>query len=203
MLADRARAMLGLHCGIVGIPIAVQVRLRVLAVERAAGPLKPAPDSIGVVGALQLVDQEGQPVQPGGHDIGALPLAPGVATHRNCTNPQQAGEKGVVNEHLADGLPFGARRWAVLEPLVDLRQQPITRFCGFRPLIEPLAGCLRADSLAQQGLHGRFRGGGLLHDAHEHQPSEEPAFADVGLPAARQIGSHLYFCYVILRWLEG
>lgn len=122
------------NSGIVGIPIAAQARLRGLAVERAAGPLKPAPDSISVVGALQLVDQEGQPVQPGGHGIGALPLAPGVATYRNCTNRQQAGEKSVVIEHLANGLPFGARRWAVFEPL---------------------ASRLRADSLAQQGINPR------------------------------------------------
>ena len=61
----------GANRGILGIPAALQEILGRLTVERGTGPLEPAPDTEGVMGAFQLLDQQGQRVQPCCHSIGA------------------------------------------------------------------------------------------------------------------------------------
>jgi len=40
-----------------GIPITIQAIMGCLAIQCSTGALEPAADSIGVVGALQLIDQ--------------------------------------------------------------------------------------------------------------------------------------------------
>lgn len=88
--------------------------------------LEQAPGAVGVVGAFQLLNQQGQPVQPCRHRIGAGAFPFGVAAHGDGLDPQKGREMLVVVEHLAHGLPFAGGGRAVLEVVVDSSQRLIT-----------------------------------------------------------------------------
>jgi hypothetical protein len=131
--------------------------------------------------SLQLIDQQGKPVQPSRIRIRAVALTFVIGPNKNWPNRQQRSKQIIVVEHIGHSLPFGGGRRT-------LHQQLITGRADFQLLIELLLGGLGADPVAQKALHPLSGGGWLVHHPHAHH-RKKPCLADPAPHGAGKIRS--------------